>query len=110
MYDSIVGRLDAIARRSPASPALSWRGVCWTYADLSAAIDAAKTALAARELAPRSRVALLLRNSPQYVALYYGVLACGHVAVPLNVQERARVLARQIEHCGSAALVGDPAH
>ena len=33
--------------------------------------------------------------------LYYGVLAAGCVAVPLNAQERAEVLARQIEHCGA---------
>jgi acyl-CoA synthetase (AMP-forming)/AMP-acid ligase II len=55
-------------------------------------------------------VALLLRNSPQYVATYYGVLAADCVAVPLNVQERAPVLAKQIEDSGSGLLIGDTAH
>jgi len=30
------------------------------------------------------RVALLLRNSPEYVALYYGILKSGGVVVPIN--------------------------
>jgi long-chain acyl-CoA synthetase len=51
-----------------------------------------------------------VRNSLQYVALYYGTLAAGGVPVPLNVQERVSVLARQIEHCGASLLIGDPDH
>ena len=52
-------------------------------------------------------MALLLGNSPQYVAMYYGVLAAGHVAVPLNVQEGHRTVARQIEHCGAEVVYAD---
>jgi acyl-CoA synthetase (AMP-forming)/AMP-acid ligase II len=57
-----------------------------------------------------ARIALLLRNSPQYVAVYYGALAAELVAVPLNVQERAPVLAKQIADSGARLLIGDPAH
>ena len=53
---------------------------------------------------------LLFRNCPQYVALYYGVLARGAVAVPLNPHERANVLAHQLEHCNARALLGDDLH
>ena len=56
------------------------------------------------------RVALLVRNSPHYVASYFGVIAAGCVAVPLNVQERASVLSRQIEHAGCSAVIADPQH
>ena len=31
---------------------------------------------------PGARVALLVRNSPQYVASYFGIIAAGCVAVP----------------------------
>lgn len=110
MFPSIVNALEAVARRTPSVPALAWRATAWTYGELLLAIAAVSTALAERKLARGSRVALLLRNSPQYVALYYGTLAAGCVAVPLNAQERAGVLARQIEHSGANLLIGDPAH
>jgi long-chain acyl-CoA synthetase len=107
----IVRALEAIARRRQAAPAVAWRGsTVWTYSDLLAAMEAVEGALAARNLHPGTRVALLLRNSPQYVAVYYGTLAAGCVAVPLNIQERAAVLVRQIVHSGSAMLLGDRGH
>jgi long-chain acyl-CoA synthetase len=109
MSESLVQLFNEAGARFAPRTALVWRGTRWTYADLKAAIDVAAGALAAR--VPRgSRVALLLRNSPQYVALYYGALAAGLVAVPLNAQERASVLARQIEHCEASLLAGSTDH
>ncbi len=52
----------------------------------------------------------MFRNSPQYVAAYYGALASGCVAVPLNPHERVQVLARQLAHCSARALLGDAGH
>lgn len=110
MPASLVQGLEAAAARAPASPALAWRGAEWTYAELIAAVVAVRAALVARGLRRGARVALLLRNSPQYVALYYGVLASGCVVVPLNAQERAGVLLRQIEHSGASLVAGEPDH
>jgi len=107
---ALVDALEDIARRRPASPAVAWRGAEWTYADLRQAVAAFHLALRSRKLTAGTRVALLLRNSPHYVAAYYGTLASGGVAVPLNVHERAPVLVRQIEHCTSGVLIGDCEH
>ncbi len=110
MHPSIVQHFEETAARSGAAVALHWRGTRWTYDDLSRAIAAAASGF--RERAPErgGRVALLLRNSPQYVALYYGALTAGGVAVPLNAQERASVLIRQIEHCEARILAGSTDH
>ncbi len=110
MHPSIVQHFEETAARSGAAVALHWRGTRWTYDDLSRAIAAAASGF--RERAPErgGRVALLLRNSPQYVALYYGALTAGLVAVPLNAQERASVLIRQIEHCEARILAGSTDH
>jgi|JRYE01.1.fsa_nt_gb acyl-CoA synthetase (AMP-forming)/AMP-acid ligase II len=110
MTASLVPEFEAVARRQPRAPALGWRGVQWTYGDLHEANEAVARRLRDVHLDPGARVALLVRNSPQYAALYYGTLAAGHVVVPLNTQERANVLARQLEHCGAALLIGDPDH
>lgn len=105
---SIVDALDSIGRSSPTVPALVWRESVWTYGDLLRAIATVRNKLTPHDAG--TRVALLVRNSPQYVALYYGTLAAGCVAVPLNSQERAAVLARQVEHSGATVLIGDPTH
>jgi long-chain acyl-CoA synthetase len=107
---SLVDALRAVVARRPDATAVAWRRTVWSYADLMAAVRAVEGALRSRDLAPGARVALLLRNSPHYMAAYYGALASGHVAVPLNVQERAPVLARQIEDSGSGVVIGDRNH
>jgi long-chain acyl-CoA synthetase len=110
MGASLVHDFDWIARQMPGAPALSWHGGVWTYSDLHRAVGATQARLLATGIQPGSRIALLIRNSPQYVASYFGVIAAGCVAVPLNVQERASVLSRQIEHAECSAVIVDPQH
>lgn len=106
----LVHALAAIGRHRPMSPALGWRGAHWTYNDLVTAASRVAANLKRRSMEPGARVALLLRNSPHYAAVYFGTLSAGHVAVPLNVQERARVLASHIADCDARLLIGDSAH
>lgn len=110
MPASIVHAFDRVAGRNPAAPALRWRSTRWSYGDLRRGISAVARALRNSGCEPGARVALLVRNSPQYVAVYYGVLAAGCVAVPLNAQERSGVLLRQIEHCRASLLIGNTDH
>jgi acyl-CoA synthetase (AMP-forming)/AMP-acid ligase II len=55
-------------------------------------------------------VGLFFRNSPHYVAAYYGTLAAGCVAVPLNPYDRGESLERQLVHAGASLLIGDRSH
>lgn len=102
--------LAEVARRRPVATALASRGSTWTYAQLTDAMRATSAWLAAVGARPGSRVGLLFRNSPQYVAAYYGVLHTGCVAVPLNPHEHAGYLARQMSHCDARWLMADGAH
>jgi long-chain acyl-CoA synthetase len=97
-------------RQTPDASCLLWQQTQWSYGDLGRAIASVAVRLKQLQLQPGDRVALLIRNCPQYVALYYGVLAAGAAVVPLNAQERASVLARQIEHSDCSVLAGDPRH
>ncbi len=110
MTDSLVQALADVSARQPQAPALVWRGATWSFGELTAAIASVRSALIERGVAPGDRIALLLRNSPQYVALYYGILAAGCIAVPLNPHERAAALRIQLEHCGASVVLGDPNH
>jgi acyl-CoA synthetase (AMP-forming)/AMP-acid ligase II len=99
-----------VARNRPAATALVARGSTWSYAQLADAMWAVSARLAESGARPGSRIGLLFRNSPQYVAAYYGVLQSGCVAVPLNPHEHAGCLARQMSHCDSQWLIADGAH
>ena len=110
MTASLVHDFDWIARQTPDAPALSWHGGVWSYAELHRAVGCVQEKLRQSNVAAGSRVALLVRNSPQYVASYLGTIAAGCVAVPLNVQERASVLSRQIEHAGCNVVIADSQH
>ncbi len=107
---SLVDAFTACAAADPAASALIWNNASWSYGELARARAGVSAALRGAGLARGDRVALLLRNSPQYVAALYGTLGAGGVAVALNALERSEVLARQITHSGSRLVLADPAH
>jgi long-chain acyl-CoA synthetase len=110
MKGSAVHGVSATAHATPAAWAIKWRALRWSYGELENAAALVRGALLARGIAPGARVALLMRNSPQYLAAYLGVLGAGAVAVPLNTLEHAAMLARQIDHCGATLALGDADH
>jgi len=56
------------------------------------------------------RVSILLENSAEYVAIYYGAQAAGGVAVGLNTAAKARDLENWIRHCGATWLFANESH
>ncbi|OGA76868.1 MAG: hypothetical protein A3G27_19760 [Betaproteobacteria bacterium RIFCSPLOWO2_12_FULL_66_14] len=107
MATNLVELLESVALRRPRDIALEWHGSRWLYRDLSTSAACVAAALARLGIGRGERVALLTKNCPQYAALYYGTLAAGCVAVPLNALEQANVLVRQIVHSGARIAFGD---
>jgi acyl-CoA synthetase (AMP-forming)/AMP-acid ligase II len=66
--------------------------------------------LSGQALRAGDRVCLLMRNSPEYVACYYGVLAAGGVVVPLNQEAKARDLAVWVRHAAAGWVIADGTH
>lgn len=110
MAASLVDLLLASVERDACKLALHRQRVKWTYGDLARGAAAAASVMRALGLKPGDRVALLFRNSPEYVALLFGALAARLAVVPLNVQERAVMLAAQVRHSGARLVSGDPGH
>ncbi len=54
------------------------------------------------------RVGLLAKNSRLYVEAYYGILAAGAIAVPLNTAADGPTLRGFLHDCGARALVAGP--
>jgi long-chain acyl-CoA synthetase len=64
---------------------LVWQDMRWTYAEFYRQVDALVVALRQNyALQKGERVAIALRNRPEWMAAYAAVILCGGVAVPLN--------------------------
>lgn len=106
----LVDLLRESARRFADREAIRHRGTATTYRELWRSVLAVSRALRVHGLGQGERVALLIDNSPEYVAAYYAVLHAGGVVVGLNTALRGAELARQIRSCGAAALIAAPDH
>ncbi|MFA6954600.1 MAG: long-chain fatty acid--CoA ligase [Thermoanaerobaculia bacterium] len=100
--------LEDTASRSPDSPCVSFFGRRFTYREIGEL--AGRVAEGARALGVRKgdRVALLLPNSPQFLAVYYGFLSVGAVVVPLNPLSTETELSFYLNDSGARTVVTIP--
>src|SRR5260370_19826741 len=47
------------------------------------------------------RIAIMLPNCPEFLFVYYGVIAMGGATVPVNVAQKGRTLEYVLAHSGS---------
>lgn len=53
------------------------------------------------------RIALLMENCPQYVAVFYGALLAGAVVVPMNTDAKMKDFSNWLGHCGARVAFVD---
>ncbi|MGQ0467059.1 MAG: acyl-CoA synthetase [Sporichthyaceae bacterium] len=99
--------LTNAARSYPDHPAFIFAGESRTYAQSCARADALARGLLADGLAPGERVALYLRNCPEFMEVLYGVWKAGGVVVPLNATFTPDELAWHLEDSGAVLVVTD---
>lgn len=97
--------LENAADRFPDRPALWHKGEWSTYARVEAAANRAARRLREGGVERGDRVALLLENSPEYVACHMAVFKAGAVCVALNTETTAQALGYLLADCGAKALV-----
>jgi acyl-CoA synthetase (AMP-forming)/AMP-acid ligase II len=61
-------------------------------------------------LAPGDRVAIVMRNRPEYLEALFAIWHAGLVAVPVNARLHRDEIAYILEHSGSAVVVTDTQH
>ena len=91
----------------PAATALIHGGTRCSYAELRAQAAAAAARLGAAGVRAGDRVAIVLPNAPSFVALYFGTLWLGAVAVPIYVLLRGREVEERLDAVSASALVFD---
>ncbi|MDA1116432.1 MAG: long-chain fatty acid--CoA ligase [Proteobacteria bacterium] len=95
--------LHASAQRLPDMPALA-RGTrtVATYGQFSARVARLAAGMLARHgLAPGDRVALAMKNCPEYYVVMFACWHAGLVAVPINAKLHAREFATILENSGA---------
>jgi long-chain acyl-CoA synthetase len=100
---------DALAYRYYDESSERWVDLSWSEAGKGVARWQA--ALAAENLQPGDRVAVMMQNCPQWVMFDQAALANGLVVVPLYTQDRAENVAFVLQNAGvKALLIGSQEH
>lgn len=81
----------------------TWRDYTWS--DMNAEVARWQDALAADGLQPGDRVAVMLRNSPEWVMFDIAALGLGLVVVPLYTQDRPENVAYILNDAGCKVLL-----
>jgi long-chain acyl-CoA synthetase len=107
---NVAALLMRAGRADAGRPALvHGTAVTATYADL--ARRAAALAAALRErlgLAGGARVAMVMKNAPDYVTAMFGIWTAGLAAVPVNAKLHAKEIDYILDDCGAAACFATP--
>ncbi len=109
--ETLPGLFSCRVRRTPRSPAYrqfdaasgQWRHYTWE--ETAALVARWKRALARENLAPGERVAILLRNSVEWVCFEQAALALGLVVVPLYPSDSADSIAYILEDSQASLLL-----
>ncbi|MGF6860694.1 acyl-CoA synthetase (AMP-forming)/AMP-acid ligase II [Rhodobacteraceae bacterium MBR-64] len=106
---NIANWLDASARRAPKAPAL-FRGT-EPHADYRSfaarARGIGKGLHRDHGIAEGDRVAIFLKNCPEFLELLFGIWWIGAVAVPVNAKLHAKEVAFILENSGAKLLISD---
>jgi long-chain acyl-CoA synthetase len=76
------------ARRVPEAVVFHYRGQVWTYLHLEERVERCAAGLSKLGIGRGDTFGFLLRNSPEFVVLFFALARLGAVAVPVNFLER----------------------
>jgi carnitine-CoA ligase len=80
------------ARKNGAKPAFRFADVELSYREIDERSDRVAGGLAAAGIGPGDRVAALLFNGPEFLALWFGAAKAGAILVPLNTALKGELL------------------
>lgn len=96
--------LEESARRYPDHTALIFKGRRMSYRELNETADAVAAALLADGFSKGDRAVIYMPNIPQFVAIFYGILKAGGIAVATNPMYTERELSHQLADCGAETV------
>jgi len=110
MNTLLTQRLAESARLHDQKPAVTYRERTRSYQALWNDAQHVAAYLQSRGITPGDRVALVMQNSPEYIAIYYGIWLTGGIAVALNPQAAVADIRNWIGFSEAKALFLDAAY
>ena len=101
---TLAAHFDHIAAAFPGRPAIITANQNWSYHQLHATSKTLASALIALGLEAGDRIALLMPNCPEFVAIKLAIARIGGIAVPVNYQLRQEELRYILGQSECAAL------
>ncbi|MFE9320651.1 long-chain fatty acid--CoA ligase [Nocardia sp. NPDC052278] len=101
---NLAGNLVISAHNHPHHVAIRLDETAVSYGHLEALSQHIGGLLAAYEVAPGDRVAIMLPNVPHFAALYYAILRMGAVVVPMNPLLKEREVAYYLRDSGAKLI------
>lgn len=95
------------AARDPERIFASFSGRPLTFGLLHRMSTAFASALAGRGFAPGTRIAVLMNNRPETLAVLFGIARAGAIWVPINARLKGDGLRYVLEHCEARVIVAD---
>ena len=103
-----VGRiLEQRAAERPDFPVMHAEGEDYTYGWLNREANRVAAGLEAQGIAPGTRVAVMMQNTPAHVCVWFGTAKLGVVEVPINTSYLGDFLAHQVRVAGPTVAVID---
>lgn len=109
-YTSFTSVPELIRYRGDQYPdrvAVRFEGEPCTYGELDRRAAAVQAWLLATGVRPGDRVALLMRNSLEFLCSWLGIARAGAVGVPLNTSAAGEALTHPLTHSGAAGIIAD---
>ncbi len=95
------------ARTRGDAPFLIYEDERWSFADTMAQVDALGAALVARGVKPGDRVAIGMRNYPEWVVSFAAITSIGAISVSLNAWWTTEELDYALRDSGSRLVIAD---
>ncbi len=93
------------SQRYPSKTALIFDGKKLKYKEILTLIERFSSVILTLGITSGDRVALLLRNSSDYIISYFGILRIGAIAVPLNTMLAGEEVSYIIRDCGAKLVI-----
>jgi len=102
--------LERAARAHPDRAAVYAGASAWaTYGELARRVSRVAGGLRGKGLARGDRVAIVMRNAPEYLVALYAAWWAGLAAVPVNAKLHAREVEFIVANAGAKRVIDDPA-
>jgi long-chain acyl-CoA synthetase len=100
--------IEKNAQRIPNRPAIidGHSGVIYTYAELNAKVNAMANALHTLGIEKGDRVALYMRNVPEFIVAFLAIAKVGAISVPFNIMLRKMEIEYILNHSQARILFG----